>query len=301
MDPAAVVERRSRAEADRCVSLRPAPDVMARLSTLLPATRGWRCGQPCLLLDQARAAGDPRTRGQVMADTLVERITGQATAEGVYVTVDLVVSDETLLAGGTARDGCRATARCPRRPPTTWSAGPQRTPAQPCAASTRPPQRVRWSRWTPVARDFPAGLATFLDLRDRTCRTVVRCPDPPPRPRRRHADGGETSGPNGRGCASSATTSGEAPGWTARPATGPPGGPTSWRPVCRRDMWSRRPRPGAGSEPTSRRGVETHQRPHHRVGRLTDRQRPSIRTAPGRPRARPRGPGRRRPPGSDRA
>jgi hypothetical protein len=39
-DPGAVVDRRGRAEADRHVSLRPAPDTMGHLSVLLPAAQG---------------------------------------------------------------------------------------------------------------------------------------------------------------------------------------------------------------------------------------------------------------------
>ena len=40
LDPASFVERRRRAEADRRVTLRPAPDVMAQLSALLPVKDG---------------------------------------------------------------------------------------------------------------------------------------------------------------------------------------------------------------------------------------------------------------------
>ena len=40
LDPVSFVERRRRAEADRRVSLRPAPDVMSQLSTLLPVKDG---------------------------------------------------------------------------------------------------------------------------------------------------------------------------------------------------------------------------------------------------------------------
>jgi hypothetical protein len=46
--------------------------------------------------DRLRAAGDPRRRGQIMADTLVERVTGQALACEVPVRVNLTVSDRVL-------------------------------------------------------------------------------------------------------------------------------------------------------------------------------------------------------------
>ena len=50
--------------------------------------------------DRLTATGDPRSRGQIMADTLVQRLTGQATAEDVPVEVNLIITDDTLLAAG---------------------------------------------------------------------------------------------------------------------------------------------------------------------------------------------------------
>jgi len=82
------------------VTLRPAPDTMCWLTALLPAAQG--VGALAALTragDSARAGGDTRSKGQVMADTLVERITGQATADAVPVEVQLVVTDRALLSG----------------------------------------------------------------------------------------------------------------------------------------------------------------------------------------------------------
>jgi len=77
LDPASVVARRRRAERERHVGLRPAPDTMSRLSALLPVTTGVAVyGALVGAADAARAQGDPRSRGQVMADTLVARILG---------------------------------------------------------------------------------------------------------------------------------------------------------------------------------------------------------------------------------
>jgi hypothetical protein len=45
--------------------------------------------------DTARAAGDERGRGQVMADRLVERLTGQATADAVPREIHLVMTGQT--------------------------------------------------------------------------------------------------------------------------------------------------------------------------------------------------------------
>lgn len=94
-DPQGAVDRAAKAAKDRHVSLRPAPDCMTRLSALLPVREGVSVLKH---LEQAaaaaRAGGDPRGRGQVMADTLVERVTGQARADDVDVEVGVVVTDE---------------------------------------------------------------------------------------------------------------------------------------------------------------------------------------------------------------
>ena len=48
----------------------------------------------------ARGDGDPRGRGHLMADILVERVTGQACADAVPVEIQLVMPAETLLGEG---------------------------------------------------------------------------------------------------------------------------------------------------------------------------------------------------------
>ena len=100
LDPAAAVRRAAKAESERFVSCRPAPDTMTYLTGLLPVAQG--VGVYAVLsreADRLRASGDSRGRGQIMADTLVERITGQADARLMNVEVQLVMSDRTLLGG----------------------------------------------------------------------------------------------------------------------------------------------------------------------------------------------------------
>jgi len=73
-DPRSVTERAAHAAADRHVSLRPAPDTMCHLTALLPVTAGVAVYKALSgHTDTLRAAGDPRGRGQLMADSLVER------------------------------------------------------------------------------------------------------------------------------------------------------------------------------------------------------------------------------------
>ena len=76
-DPASVAKRAGHAVTERTVSLRPAPDTMTYLTALLPVAQGVAAYTALTRdADTARAAGDDRSRGQVMADTLIERLTG---------------------------------------------------------------------------------------------------------------------------------------------------------------------------------------------------------------------------------
>jgi hypothetical protein len=100
LDPHAVVNRAAHAVSERFVSCRPAPDTMTYLTALLPVAQG--VGVYAALTreaDRLRGAGDPRTKGQIMADTLVERATGQVRAEDVRIEVQLIMTDQTLLHG----------------------------------------------------------------------------------------------------------------------------------------------------------------------------------------------------------
>ena len=200
--------------------MRPAPDTMAQLSALLPAAQGVAVWATLTrAADQARAAGDPRTRGQVMADTLVERLTGQASAAAVPVTVDLVISDQTLLGGH-------------HQP--AWLQGYGPVPATTLSPDTFTALRRLYATPTSgtlvamesVARTFPAALARFLQLRDRTCRTPW-C-DAPIRHHDHaveHTSHGPTTATNGQGLCAHCNHTKQAPGWRARPTTGPPGQP----------------------------------------------------------------------------
>jgi hypothetical protein len=77
LDKAGYVARQRRAEADRQVTVRPAPDTMAYLTALLPVASAVACQAKLAAIANAlRAAGDPRSRGQAMADALVDAITG---------------------------------------------------------------------------------------------------------------------------------------------------------------------------------------------------------------------------------
>jgi len=105
LGPQGYVGRTSKAENDRRVTLRPAPDTMSVLSGLLPVAQGVSVLASLRRhADSMQTQGDERTRGQIMADTLVERVTGQAAADAVPVEVRLVMTDQTLMNYGASSD-----------------------------------------------------------------------------------------------------------------------------------------------------------------------------------------------------
>jgi len=198
LDPHAVVDRAAKAQSERCVTIRPAPDTMAYLTALLPVAEG--VAAYAALKRAADTNADARTRGQVMADVLVERVTGRSVADPMPVAVNLVISDEALLSGSS-------------KPAVISDYGP--IPAEiarqmVCNAACDSKSRATLRRLyaSPKSgslvalesrrRAFPRGLATFLELRDQRCRTPY-C-DAPVRHRDHavpHRRGGPTSAGNG--------------------------------------------------------------------------------------------------------
>jgi len=100
LDPHAVVDRAAKAESERCVTIRPAPGTMTYLTALLPVAQGVAAYAALKRAADTNCHG--RGLGQVMADTLVERVTGRSAAETTPVAVNLVISDESLLGGSSA-------------------------------------------------------------------------------------------------------------------------------------------------------------------------------------------------------
>lgn len=222
LDPHSVVERAGRAAADRRVTIRPAPDTMTLVSALLPVAEGVALYTALRNeADRLRAAGDVRSRGQLMADTLVCRATGQATADAVGTEIQLVMTDQSLFAGSDVP------ARLVGHGPIP--AGVARQLAKNAAEAdqawvrrlyTRPDGRL--VAMESRRRRFPAGLRQFIVTRDDVCRTPW-CGAPI-----RHADhvipahaGGATSVANGQGLCEQCNQVKEHPGWLARP--GPDG------------------------------------------------------------------------------
>jgi hypothetical protein len=227
LDPAAVAERRRRAEAGRHVSIRPAPDTMAYLTVLLPVAQAVAVyAALSATADRDAATGDVRSRGQLMADTLVARVTGAPTIDGrpvPRVSLGLVMTDRTLLAGApdTAHlDGCGAIPADLARElvadhldtgSQAWLRRLFTDPATGELVAMDSRQRL-----------FRGRLREAINLRDQFGRTPW-CNSPI-----RHRDhvtglatSGETAVPLGQGLCEQCNYAKQAPGWRARPRPSP--------------------------------------------------------------------------------
>jgi hypothetical protein len=154
LDPGSFVERRQRAEGDRAVTIRPAPDTMCYLTELLPVAQGVAVYAALRnAADSARAGGDRRGRGQIMADTLVERVTGQTSADEVPLRVNLG-SATTSSSERTATPTSRGSVRYLATWLATWW---PRAGRSGCAGSTPGPPPDSWWRWNPAPGPSPRG------------------------------------------------------------------------------------------------------------------------------------------------
>lgn len=219
LDPQAVVDRAVRAEAERTVTIRPAPDNMTYVTALLPMARG--VGVYAALKREADLCGDGRSRGAVMADTVYERVTGRPAEAPVPVAVEVVVDHESLL------DGANRAARVPGFGPVPASIARKLIVAAATGASTRATLRRLYRHPKSGAlvamesrsRRFPRGLAKLIALRDGTCRTPY-C-DAPIRHTDHatpHSENGPTDAVNGRGSCEACNYTKQAPGWRVRTA-----------------------------------------------------------------------------------
>jgi Domain of unknown function (DUF222) len=220
LDPHAVVERAAKAEKERTVTIRPAPDTMTYLTALLPVAQG--VSVYAALRREADTCNDGRSRGQVMADTLVERVTGRCAAAATPIAVNLVLSDETLLGGDNAPAEMCAYGPIPASVARGLVFGAV-TDAQSRATLRRlyaHPDSGALVAMESRARLFPRGLATFIGLRDQRCRTPY-CDAPirhrdHARPWRRD---GKTSAENGLGSCERCNYVKEAAGWQVGTST----------------------------------------------------------------------------------
>ena len=215
LDPGSVLRRTRGATADRHVTLRPAPDTMTYLTGFLPVAQGVACK---VALDQhaetLRAAGDPRSRSQIVADVLVERLTGQATADATNVEINLVMTDTMLLDDDHSPAHLHGYGPIPAALARKITRDADRAWVRRLYTS---PDRSALVAMDSRRRTFTGGLRHFLVLRDQTCRTPW-CDAPI-----RHvdhitpdADGGPTSADNGQGLCESCNYTKQLAGWLSR-------------------------------------------------------------------------------------
>ena len=215
MDAESAAKRAAKAATNRRVNLTVIDDGMARISAILPlpqavaAYESLRAGAETITV-----AGDAggRNRQQVLADTFVERLSGQPSATAVPAEIHLLVEAESLLSDGLVP---------------AWLPGfgplPAKTTREFVAANeakmlisrifTRPDdgQLVGMDA---KGREFTGRLRQMITFRDDVCRTPW-CDAPI-----RHADhalpvasGGTTTWENGSGLCASCNYAKEHPGW----------------------------------------------------------------------------------------
>ncbi|NYJ01307.1 hypothetical protein HNR19_002005 [Nocardioides thalensis] len=232
LDPAAVVRRRANAVSDRHVSLRPAPDTMTYLTTLLPVAQGVSV-YAALTRDAAslQAAGDPRSKGQLMSDLLVSRITGVPMNDGetppaVPVGINLVMADTTLVGGN--EPALLETETIPAEIARLLAAHAlaQSSDLDNWIRRLYADTTGRLVAMTSKQRTFPQGLAELLKLKTHSTCANPRCDAPV-----RHIDhitpveqGGATTADNGQGTCEACNHAKQAPGWHQTPIDTGPGG-----------------------------------------------------------------------------
>lgn len=249
LDPGSVARRARQAHNDRRVSIRPAPDTMSYVTGLLPVAQGVAVHAALTRhADSLRAAGDSRSRGQIMADTFVQRLTGQTEAPAVPVEVQLVMTDRALL-GDDHTPGVLV-----GHGPVPAALG--RSLVRPRSDADEAQVWVRRLYTNPVTgalvamdsrrRMFPPALRRFLVIRDEVCRTPW-CDAPIKHADHlcRAAEGGETSAANGQGLCETCNQAKEAVGWeTSASRAGPgAGGPVTVRTPTGHRYRSNPPRP----------------------------------------------------------
>lgn len=232
LDPHSVMNRVRGAEADRRVTVRPAPDTMTLVTAFLPAKQGVAVfAALSRYADTIRSRGDERSRGQIMADEYVDRLTrctapsadgtGEGTTTRIDVDVQLVMTEAALFRGDHA-------------PATLVGHGPIPAPLARRMVLEADEQTRVWIRRLyadPTSGDLMAMESTrrcfdhtmrqLLVFRDEVCRTLW-CSAPI-----RHSDhvvpsdeGGPTSLDNGQGLCEACNYVKQSPGWKARARPG---------------------------------------------------------------------------------
>ena len=172
---------------------------MTYVTVLLPVGQG--VAVYAALTRAADTTCDGRSRGQVMADTVVERVTGRAADQPVPVALNLVMADTTLFGEDDAPGWLENFGPVP--------AGLARALTGDAVADASAKAALRRLYRHPVSgqlvamesrsRIFPKGLArVHRPARPDLPHPVLQCPDPASRPRRAETPGRATSAERSR-------------------------------------------------------------------------------------------------------
>ncbi|MDO9456272.1 HNH endonuclease signature motif containing protein [Nocardioides sp.] len=252
LDAAGVAERQALAVKDRRVTLRPAPDTMAYLTALVPVAEGVAM-YAALSREADRAKQDPdddRGRGQVMADTMVELVTGRRAEAPPPVDLRLVMTDRALLAG----DSEPAFLHGYGIVPAAWARQlVKRALGKTGVWITRlytAPGTHQLLAADSRRRKAPPGLTDFVTDRDQLCRTPwcgapVRHVDHV----RPHRETGHTVADDLQGLCERCNYAKEALGWSSRPRPGPVHGTETTTPTGHVYVSWAPPLPGGPGDP----------------------------------------------------
>lgn len=212
IDAEAAHERARRNRADARVTLLPEVDGVATLQVRGPAEQIVAAHQALdTWASGLRSTGDPRTRGQIMCQTLVERVTGLAFADDVSVEVNLVLDADTLVAGASTAVELEGYGPiCPDVADEIIARAPNRSVRR---LLTDPVDGTLVVR-EPRRRRFDAPTAAHIRRRDRYCRQpgcdlTIRHGDHV----RAYEHGGPTTAANGQGLCARSHTIKHQPGW----------------------------------------------------------------------------------------
>jgi hypothetical protein len=209
-------ERWSRARERRRVTVRSLGDGTSRVSSIVAEEHAAAIVRA---LDRAATdadnAGDERSRDQVKADTVINRITGLDTATPVPVVVDLVVSAETLLGDGDEPGSIPGVGVVPASICRTWVGQASEAALAQLRRLFAMPGTGDLVAMESQRRLFPPALAELIRLRDGGICRSPWCSAPI-----RHIDhidparsGGSTSADNGQGLCVTCNLLKEEPGW----------------------------------------------------------------------------------------
>lgn len=226
IDQTAVLRRRAAAGGDRRVTMRPLPDGLVRVTATLELREGVAVFAALKkaadgAAGTSDATGKPRGRGAVMADTLVERVTGNPASNPIGLDLTVVITDQALLSEND--EPAHVDGYGPM--PASWVRRIIRE-------TTDPAQRIairrlfrgpgRLVKLETASRLMTAALRHLIIIRDQLCRTPwcgapIRQADHV----QAHADGGPTSLLNGQGLCEACNYTKQQPGWRSTPRQDP--------------------------------------------------------------------------------